>query len=65
MIKLFSSLIKDTTRGDVQKLQPVIRAINDAESGIQALSDQELTSQFTALRQEIRTKYEELVAQKP
>ena len=60
MIKFFKPLIKDTTHSDVKRLQPLVNQINALEPEIQTLSDSEVTSQFTTLKEEVRAKYGDL-----
>jgi preprotein translocase subunit SecA len=65
MIKLFTPLIKDTTRGDVRRLKPIITQITALEPELQGLSDTELSEQFRAIKDEVRSKYSELKSDPP
>jgi preprotein translocase subunit SecA len=58
MMKLFSPFIKDTTRGDVKRLQPIINQINSYEPEIQAYTDSELKAQFSKVKEEIQRGYQ-------
>ncbi len=61
MIK-FPSLIKDTTRSDVRRLQPIIAQINALEPEIQALSNDQLSQTFGQLRQNIQAEYQDFAS---
>lgn len=57
MIKLFQPFVKDTTRGDVKRLQPLINSINALEPEVQALSNEQLTQEFQTLKNEIQESF--------
>lgn len=59
MFKLFKPLIKDTTQGDVKRLQPIVDKINALEPKIQNLTDSEIKARITAIKEDVRSQYAE------
>lgn len=57
-MKIFSTIFKDTTRGEVKRLQPLVQQINQLEPDIQNLSNTQLRHSFLELQKTIQTEYQ-------
>lgn len=55
-IPFFPKLIKDTTAGDIKKLQPVINKINVLGVEVEKLTDAELQLKFGALKEKVQVE---------
>ncbi len=56
MLKLFTPFVKDTTRADVKRLQPIIDRIAGYEPELQQLDDQAFKARFLALKSEVQDR---------